>query len=256
MSTRSTNRKAPSDLQQVVNSVNTKNAQPDTSLYHHSFDVDYRTAGNGDRSYKRDEFINNAAKIQKLYEQNRSNASVLNNTQPTYRLSEVAEKTGLSAQYINNLIVRYGLLEPTKSKENGLRESYEFTEEEIDLINRLKHLTVQGRPFREALEFLKQDARYRRDAKRLVNALQLWSDEPTAASWKTLVSKIIALPIFEEREKHVLLYIDGEGMTLAQCAIELQLAGENDVIPILDAAYAKLGRVWMYILRLVMPGTI
>jgi len=238
--------------QQVSDSINHKNAHPDTPAYHQQNIVEYSASGSVDLSSTRDGLINSVSTIIKLQARNANGNAWHPQLQHTYRLSEVADKTGLTAQYINNLIVRYKLIEPPKTQENGKREAYEFTEDDVILINRLKYLIIQGRPFREALEFLKQDALYQQGAKQMLSALQLWSHDPTVEAWRTVVEKIGALPIFVAREKHVLLCIDGGRMTLAQCAVELQLTGEDSVLPLLDAAYAKLGRVLMYVLRLVM----
>ncbi|MFN8443288.1 MAG: MerR family transcriptional regulator, partial [Caldilineaceae bacterium] len=172
MSSKSTNQNASTHPQDVVDRVNSKNSQPISSPYRESLIINYPASSIGNFAFGEDPIEHLATRFQTLHEESIKQKSRLNNERPTFRLSDVAEKTGLSAQYINNLVVRYKLLNPTKTKEHGTRESYEFSEEDIELINRLKHLTIQGRPFREALEFLKEDVRYQNDAKRLMSAFQ------------------------------------------------------------------------------------
>ncbi len=251
-----TGRSSSHIAKRMTDSINTKNRYPANSPIHHSPQVQYTASGAVDMSTAHQELTNFISTVVHLQGQSRSGSHLDTSTKQTYRLSEVATKTGFTAQYINNLIVRYKFIEPAKTNEVGGRESYEFSEEELVMIGRLKHLLVQGRPFREAIEFLKQDLQYQANAKLLVGSLQTWSAAPSPTSWRSLVERISAFPIFEAREKHVLLCIDGGRMTLAQCAVELHLAREDEVTSILNTAYAKLGRIFMYVLRLVMSEAI
>lgn len=168
------------------------------------------------------------------------------------RLRDVAGNTGLSEQYILNLIDRYGILSPHRSGSYGSRTTYEFTQQDVATLERVKRLTGKGIPIREVAGLMENDESYRSVARDLKQALLdfLTQDSFDEEHWQGVISTIASVPSLTEIERLVLHCVEANNHNLADCARRLELESEKEVAAHLRSAYSKLASVLFHVLRM------
>jgi hypothetical protein len=167
-----------------------------------------------------------------------------------YGLSEAAEKANTYAQYILSLIKRFNFLRPRKIDKTGTRETYGFTEEDIQRIQQVNRLTDRGKSLREAVAMVKSNKVYQSIGKTVIDAIIEWGKNPgDSACWLRVVEAFANSPALDELERKVLLAVEGYDKSLMECAVELNLRSEKEVKDILNSAYGKVGSVIFHLLK-------
>lgn len=165
-------------------------------------------------------------------------------------LSEVADTLGVVAQHIINLINRYSFIQPKKSADKRSRETYIFTQAEIDRLR--KFFKIRGKLHKtvgEAVQILEKDAEYTLAAQKLHEALKQYDGDPE--SWMEIVEALSLSPELAPQEKEVLLLMEGKKSTLLEAGARLGIKSEREVGLILENAYKKAGRSFFDLYKLV-----
>lgn len=127
------------------------------------------------------------------------NISIWYEDNPT-RLKEVSMQTGLTSQYIVNLIKREKFIQP-RCDEYG----YIFTKNDIDQIVEYVKLRNAGIAPRTIREQIGHRQTYARLALEFQNALKNWKEKGDPASWRALYEAIICdLPNLSDVERKLL----------------------------------------------------
>lgn len=166
----------------------------------------------------------------------------------TYRLSQVAEITGLTAPYIVNLINRHRIINPTRDAQYGSREVYAFTQEDVDTLKKVANGLSLGYSITEIAEILKHEDVYEQLVEPLITAQTQWLQERDELAWQEVVDTFTRFPSLDDKERWV-LGLREHRLSLIECAAELGLESEKEVKELLDSAYRKIGEELFLILR-------
>lgn len=167
---------------------------------------------------------------------------------PTYGLTEVAEKTGLYPQYILNLVSRYNVVQPEKVSEGGARETYRFDQRDLRKIVRVKRLTEKGKPIREAAELVSRDDQYQAAAQEIAGSLGLQRFDEQ--HWRRFIHVLSQHAGLTEIEQAMLMLMEGQDRTLVESAATVGLGSEREAKAVLSGAYSKIGFSLLYLLKM------
>ena len=160
----------------------------------------------------------------------------------TYTLGEVAELTGLYPQYLLNLVERHKLVQPARSAEAGLRAVYHFSPAQVEKVRRFIALTDKGVKAGKAVQMVAEEEQRRSSARRAMQAIGSWLDNPwRAGDWPGVVAALAAAPGFSEQERALLQRLEGEGNTLHESMAALGIRTEKEARDMLHSAYRKVG---------------
>ena len=171
----------------------------------------------------------------------------------TYSLSEVAEMVQSYPQYILSLVNRedFEFLGLKKYADSGFRETYQFTQCQVNQLKKILHLIIDKRkPPREAAFMIEHEDEYRKIAQQLSVAITAWLLTPEDKSWKALVETFSKIPTLDNKESQALVAVEGIGDSFGQCASQLSV-GEREVKNILNSAKTKMGLDLLDLLRMV-----
>jgi DNA-binding transcriptional MerR regulator len=148
----------------------------------------------------------------------------------TITMTTAVERTGLSSQYIINLVVRYHLLSPLDTNW-GTRDVYLFTEEDITFMLQVRRLKDAGFMVRDMIEVLE-----------LFDQLSSQEIDVSKLTIHEFMSFLLEVNLLNDQEKSVLRGILAQE-NLVSIAYKNGFRDENTVKKFIIKLHEKVGRL-------------
>lgn len=163
-------------------------------------------------------------------------ADFFNRKRDTYSITEAANETGLTPQYVYNLIERYEIIQPKHD------EIYHINHFELDVIRKVADLLRQGFRIRDIKAIINTNSLSESTFQRVNDALRQWLAHPDRKALSELVHVISEMDYLEEEEQYALRYIY-EGHSLDEVTEKMQTNGDPETRRLIESACHKIGRI-------------
>lgn len=168
------------------------------------------------------------------------------------RLVDLASQTGLSCQYIINLIEKYQIISPPHDGRYGSRKTYRFRPEDIKKVERVAHLRELDYNIKEITEMVGKENEYSKVGQKVGQALIDYYTSPEDKKWQAVIRAISESPYLDPKEGSILLMRE-MGCPMEECVSELGFESEFEARKVLSAAREKLGFCIFKLLKSGVP---